>query len=125
MYKIYDYGVDFQRRPRRPRFKLLLIYPVVFLVLKRGTVTFLLILGITRLYISVMWFIIVYFSRDLTITKIQAGLGGRGQLGQTIMKKQGEEVAISVHNYLAPTYTPNNSVGHVDKYIIDLVQYCM
>ena len=40
------------------------------------------------------------------------------------MKKQGEEVAISVHNYLAPTYTPNNSVGHVDKYNIDLVQYC-
>ena len=40
------------------------------------------------------------------------------------MKKQGEEVVISVHNYLAPTYTPNNSVGHVDKYNIDLVQYC-
>ena len=40
------------------------------------------------------------------------------------MKKQGEEVAISVHNYLAPTYTPNISVGHVDKYNIDLVQYC-
>ena len=67
-----------------------------------------------------MWFRNVYFPRDLTITKIQAGLGGRGQLGQTIMKKQGEEVAISVHNYLAPTYTPN----HVDKYNIDLVQYC-
>ena len=67
-----------------------------------------------------MWFRNVYFPWDLTITKIQAGLGGRGQLGQTIMKKQGEEVVISVHNYLAPTYTPN----HVDKYNIDLVQYC-